>query len=123
MPQEELGTLTGLTRASIANIESGRQRVLLHQILQFAEALRVDLTSLVPTTSEVLEVEDASEHNSKDDYVQRIREANPLKNTVHYEKADGRTSTKRVRNLHATSSARKNNQEAQYSSRQSARKR
>jgi transcriptional regulator with XRE-family HTH domain len=47
VPQEELATLVGLTRSSIANIENGKQRVLLHQLLKFAEALRVDVAELL----------------------------------------------------------------------------
>jgi transcriptional regulator with XRE-family HTH domain len=39
----------GLTRASLANIESGRQKLMLHQIYKLATALKVDsITDLVP---------------------------------------------------------------------------
>jgi transcriptional regulator with XRE-family HTH domain len=38
------------TRASIANIESGKQRVLAHTLPQLARALGVDLADLVPTS-------------------------------------------------------------------------
>ena len=38
--QEGLGQMVGLTRSSIANIEAGRQRILAHQIVCFAKALR-----------------------------------------------------------------------------------
>ena len=41
LSQEELGTLVGLGRTSICNIETGRQRILLHQLAHFAKALRV----------------------------------------------------------------------------------
>lgn len=37
--QEELATRTGMSRASIANIEVGRQRVYTHQVAMFAKAL------------------------------------------------------------------------------------
>jgi transcriptional regulator with XRE-family HTH domain len=73
LPQQELATLSGLTRASIANIESGRQRVLLHQILQFAEALRVDLDALVPRISEPAQLNDLGTHTSMVNYLQRLR--------------------------------------------------
>jgi transcriptional regulator with XRE-family HTH domain len=49
MAQEELATLSGLTRSSIANVENGKQRVLLHQVVQFAEALNVKFDDLIPT--------------------------------------------------------------------------
>jgi transcriptional regulator with XRE-family HTH domain len=56
VPQQELATLSGLNRSSIANIESGKQRVLLHQVLQFAEALRVTVGELVPSTLDLPQI-------------------------------------------------------------------
>lgn len=38
MNQDELAKKVGLTRASVANIETGRQRLLLHTVEQFAKA-------------------------------------------------------------------------------------
>lgn len=46
--QQDLCGQVGLTRASIANIETGRQRVLLHQMLLFAEVFCVDPSDLIP---------------------------------------------------------------------------
>jgi transcriptional regulator with XRE-family HTH domain len=42
LKQVEVAALIGLTRASLANIEKGRQKVMLHQIYRIAEALRVE---------------------------------------------------------------------------------
>jgi transcriptional regulator with XRE-family HTH domain len=39
MTQEELAKKVGLTRTSVANIEGGKQRVLLHDVDIFAKAL------------------------------------------------------------------------------------
>lgn len=39
--QSELADCVGLTRTSVANIEAGRQRILLHQIEDFAWSLRL----------------------------------------------------------------------------------
>lgn len=39
LSQNELAQRVGLSRASVANIEAGRQRVLLHQVLEFAHVL------------------------------------------------------------------------------------
>lgn len=39
---------TGLSRASIANIEKGRQRILLHQLYALAAALELKPTTLLP---------------------------------------------------------------------------
>ena len=66
MTQERLGGLLDptVTRASIANIESGKQRVLAHTLVQLAEALHSDLSDLIPAlekreqvTSHKVEVE------------------------------------------------------------------
>ncbi|KTE72591.1 hypothetical protein ATE72_22175 [Sphingopyxis sp. HXXIV] len=43
--QQELAKLVGLSRASIANIEAGRQRVLLHQAVGLVQALRIQTIS------------------------------------------------------------------------------
>lgn len=46
--QEKLGRHVGLTRASIANIETGRQKVLLHHLYLLAAALELDASALIP---------------------------------------------------------------------------
>lgn len=46
--QHQLGDRIGLTRTSITNIEQGRQKVLLHQIFQLADALQVNPEMLLP---------------------------------------------------------------------------
>lgn len=49
LTQLELGERIGLSRASIANIESGRQNVLLHQVYRLASALScAQLSDLLP---------------------------------------------------------------------------
>ena len=48
--QSEIAARVGVSRASIANIEVGRQRVLLHQIYRLADALELNYPSdLMPT--------------------------------------------------------------------------
>lgn len=115
MAQHELALLSGLTRASIANIESGRQRVLLHQILQFSGALQVEISDLVPTKSEVeLELENDS-RASITNYLQRLSEAITArrladngKDKDNDEKVPG-PGTKGVRDYRATNSAAEDN--------------
>lgn len=46
--QEELARRVDLSRTSITNIEKGRQRVMLHQMVELAEALDADPLSLLP---------------------------------------------------------------------------
>jgi len=49
LKQAEVAEQIGLTRASLANIESGRQKIMLHQIYKLATALKVDsIIDLVP---------------------------------------------------------------------------
>lgn len=50
MTQEQLGHLLvpRVTRASITNLEAGKQRVLAHTLVQLAEILEVPLQELVP---------------------------------------------------------------------------
>ena len=49
MTQAQVAAKVGISRASIANIEAGRQKVLLHQVYLLAEALKVQsIMSLVP---------------------------------------------------------------------------
>jgi transcriptional regulator with XRE-family HTH domain len=43
------------TRASIANIENGKQRVLLHTFVQLAKALAVDIQELMPAVEASVE--------------------------------------------------------------------
>ena len=51
LKQAEVASMIGLTRASLANIESGRQKLMLHQIYRLAQALQVEsITELVPSS-------------------------------------------------------------------------
>jgi transcriptional regulator with XRE-family HTH domain len=51
MNQEALGGEIGLSRASIANIETGRQHIPLHHLYRLARALKVDPHTLLPSTA------------------------------------------------------------------------
>lgn len=50
MTQEKLGRSLkpSLTRVSIANVESGNQRILAHTLVQLAQVLEVELVELLP---------------------------------------------------------------------------
>ena len=49
LTQTQVAAKVGISRASIANIESGRQKVLLHQVYLLAEALKLpSIMSLLP---------------------------------------------------------------------------
>ena len=50
LTQEALASLVDLTRTSITNIEKGRQKLLLHTLVDLAKALRVEPVELLPRT-------------------------------------------------------------------------
>jgi transcriptional regulator with XRE-family HTH domain len=49
--QEELARRVDLSRTSITNIEKGRQRIMLHQFVDLADALQADPSELFPSKS------------------------------------------------------------------------
>ena len=49
--QATLAARLGISRATLANIETGRQRVLVHQLYNFAEVLQLKPSDLLPPTS------------------------------------------------------------------------
>jgi transcriptional regulator with XRE-family HTH domain len=48
--QEELARRVDLSRTSITNIEKGRQRVMLHQMVDLARALEAEPQTLLPAS-------------------------------------------------------------------------
>jgi DNA-binding XRE family transcriptional regulator len=48
LTQLELAKAVHLSRASVANIEAGRQKLLIHQLADFAKALKLDAGGLLP---------------------------------------------------------------------------
>ena len=54
LTQAQLARLCGLARGSIANIENGNQRPTIHTLWDLAEALEVDMRSLLPSPEEFL---------------------------------------------------------------------
>jgi transcriptional regulator with XRE-family HTH domain len=48
LPQVELARRLGISRATLANIETGRQRVLVHHVYALAEALDIKPSDLLP---------------------------------------------------------------------------
>src|ERR1700747_931002 len=54
LSQDALAKRLGISRASVVNIEAGRQRDPLHLLWQIAELLRTDLTQLIPRSEELV---------------------------------------------------------------------
>jgi transcriptional regulator with XRE-family HTH domain len=48
LTQDQLADRVGLSRTSITNIEKGRQKVLIHHLIQLAESLQVSPEALLP---------------------------------------------------------------------------
>ncbi|WP_202801895.1 helix-turn-helix domain-containing protein [Rhodovulum sp. PH10] len=48
LKQEVLAEKVGMSRATVANIETGRQNVLVHQLFALAEALEIEPQALLP---------------------------------------------------------------------------
>lgn len=48
LTQEALAQKATLTRTAIVNIEKGRQQILLHTVVEIAEALAIPVTDLLP---------------------------------------------------------------------------
>ncbi|UVK50158.1 helix-turn-helix transcriptional regulator (plasmid) [Mesorhizobium sp. AR02] len=48
LTQEQLAPQVGLSRTSLANIEGGKQKVLVHQLFAFASALGIEPADLLP---------------------------------------------------------------------------
>lgn len=57
--QKLLGEKIGLSRASIVNIEKGRQKVSLHLLWQIAEIFNIELNQLIPTKNELSKTTDS----------------------------------------------------------------
>lgn len=63
--QSGLSARIGLSRASIANIEAGRQAVLLHQFLALADALAIPPMDLIPPPQQTSDPPDLPEEVMK----------------------------------------------------------
>src|SRR6185312_9405745 len=55
LTQEDLAKKVGLKRTSITNVERGRQRLPLHQMLMIADQLGVELRDVIPGRAELAE--------------------------------------------------------------------
>ena len=73
LSQERLAQQLGISRASVVNIEAGRQRAPLHLLWQLSEALATDLSLLIPRREELSPT--AKEAMLNPAMVKQIREA------------------------------------------------
>lgn len=71
--QLTLATAVGLTRTSISNIEKGRQKMLVHTLIDIAEALELSPSALLPTKEQAQRLlPRSSRSNSADESVFRF---------------------------------------------------
>ena len=61
--QAAVAAETGLSRQSVANIEKGRQRFMVHTLLDVARALGVDVVALLPRDESVLSTLDVDRYD------------------------------------------------------------
>lgn len=73
LSQKDLADRVGKERATIANIETGRQRPPLHLIWDIAEQLQIQPAELIPTPVEVSEA--AAPPSVKPDFLSKFEEA------------------------------------------------
>lgn len=66
--QDELAEKLGLTRASIVNIEKGRQRPMIHTILTISQLLKVELHALIPGQTQVEATASQEDYSSWTDF-------------------------------------------------------
>lgn len=53
MKQKDLASRMGVSRATLANVETGRQNMLLHHLYLYAEELELDVTDLLPDPADL----------------------------------------------------------------------
>ena len=56
LTQQQLADQLGISRASLANVETGRQRVLVHQLFELADQLSISVQDLLPESSEAYDL-------------------------------------------------------------------
>ena len=65
LSQEQLAKAANLSRTSVVNIESGRQKLLVHNLFQISKALKVLPTELLatlePSSSKIPQIDASSE--------------------------------------------------------------
>ena len=75
MSQEDLSQAVGLTRTSIVNLESGRQKLLVHNLFAIAEALGVKpseiLLPIEPTHGQVPAIEISGKEEDVNRWIRR----------------------------------------------------
>jgi transcriptional regulator with XRE-family HTH domain len=72
--QDHIAKQINMSRAAIANIEAGRQQLLVHQLYGIAKALEIEFTSLIPPPKSEREVLHPDKVRLPDDLTNTQRE-------------------------------------------------
>lgn len=92
--QELLAQQLGISRAALANIEAGRQRILVHQLYAFAEALDLKPDQLLPVARELTPVGDAMRMQMPDNLTaEQVKQIAALIGTIHTSTSNPTDST------------------------------
>jgi transcriptional regulator with XRE-family HTH domain len=108
MAQKVLANRVGLSRATLANIETGRQRVLVHQLYAIAEALGISPLDLLTTQTKAADRSQipmpSNINDQQKEQIARLidsAQSNPKSETTTHEKETGtikrRSSAKSAR--------------------------
>ena len=91
LTQQQLAKQLGISRASLANVETGRQRVLVHQVYELADRLNANVHELLPEPSDAqaLQALDDLRFSENVTVAQRQQIATLLKNDSIVESESG----------------------------------
>jgi len=98
MKQDVLAGKLTISRGSLANIETGRQRILVHQLYEFAEALDLAPNDLLPPVEKASSLDDWADKlppglkPQQQQQVARLMEDAPAKPTAERKQTHVRSS-------------------------------
>jgi transcriptional regulator with XRE-family HTH domain len=105
LSQQELAITLGMSRASLANIETGRQSLLLHHLYSIAASLEINIADLMPRQADLaramIDLNDlplpAGLKPEQRDQIARVLRGDALDLSSDKDKHDGRTAKRRRR--------------------------
>ena len=76
--QERLGEILGLSRSAVANLETGKQRISLHNVYAICDHLKLDLMDILPDVEDMRDkgssTKEPKSNNSVENAVQKMKE-------------------------------------------------
>jgi DNA-binding XRE family transcriptional regulator len=99
MSQQRLAEILGLTRTSVTNIESGKQKVTLDTIYKLCETFGIQVSDLMPTLSDVSRPADQSVVVGGQSYALSSKTADSVKRYLPPDAAETSVKPRRGRNV------------------------